>query len=97
MENAFNKIRFLTEQENDVMYHLYEAMRIFTEISEVDQQSTHDLFDFGHYIDAAKNAVLLRGARRMDPDNLIVKRTKPFVDKLGDTIEEKEDKFKLDE
>lgn len=77
-DKQFQRINFLTEKENDVMYHLFEALRIFTEITEVDQQSTHDLFDFGHYIDAANNAVLLRGARRMDPEHLL---QKPKVNK----------------
>lgn len=75
MYRSPNKISFLTEKENQVMQHLVQAYNIFSEITEEDQQATNDLFDFGHYLDAAQNALLVRGARRMDPDNLLAKKT----------------------
>lgn len=68
-----DKISFLTDKENEVMQHLVSAYMIFEEIVNADQQCTSDLFDFGHYLDAAQNSILVRGARRLDPDLLLGK------------------------
>lgn len=78
MENQeFHPISFLTKQENEVMEHLVAAMELFDQLSVNDPQNPLDTFNFGHYIDAAKSAVILRGARRADPENLLPKRNKP--------------------
>ena len=60
-------LTILTEKENDVMHHLVSAYNLFNEITMEDQQSANDLFDFGHYLDAAQNTLLVRAARRLEP------------------------------
>lgn len=75
----FNKISFLTDDENEVMYHLVAATAMFEKLCEKDPQNPSDSYNFGHYVDAAKNAVIMRGARRMDPENLIM-TTKSTMD-----------------
>lgn len=72
----FRSISFLTKDENQVMYHLIKATELFDQLCEKDPQSPTDDYNFGHYVDAAKNAVILRGARRMDPETLIIERRK---------------------
>lgn len=64
-------INFLTDKENEVMLHLNAAMRLFRELGDEDPQDPTDTYNFGHYVDAARNAVILRGARRIDPKHLM--------------------------
>ena len=65
------EFNFLTPMENSVLYHLVEAERIFTALNLQDQQDASDVYNFGHYLDAAKNAVMIRAVRRLDPEHLI--------------------------
>lgn len=67
-------VNFLTPIENEVMEHLRKAQELFDELCVLEPQDPSDSYNFGHYVDAAKNAVVIRGARRMDPDNLLPKR-----------------------
>lgn len=71
-------IKFLTEKENECMEYLLQAQAIFDEICLESPQDATDSFNFGHYIDAARQAVILRGARRLDPENLLNKKSKPI-------------------
>lgn len=64
-------ITFLTNAENRVMQHLVAAYKEFYAITMDDQQSAMDLVNFGHYLHAAQTALMVRGARRLDPDNLL--------------------------
>lgn len=64
-------ISFLNDEENCIIDHLAAAMELYNQLCIENPQSPLDTFNFGHYIEAAKNAVLLRGARRMDPEKLI--------------------------
>lgn len=66
-----NRVKFLTELENRCLGLVNEAQSLFDQICEEDPQSASDSFNFGHYIDAARDAILIRGARRMDPANLL--------------------------
>ena len=76
-------VSFLTNAENRVMQHLVDAYKEFYEITMNDQQSAMDLVNFGHYLHAAQSALLVRGARRLDPDNLLKRAPYPT-----DNIEE---------
>lgn len=76
MDAIKTPISFLTEDENNIMEHLNVAMSMYDELCTRDPQSPLDTFNFGHYIEAARNAVLLRGARRMDPEHLMPKHDK---------------------
>jgi len=67
-------VKFLTPEENSCLYHLKEAQRIFNDVCEEDPQSPTDSYNFGHYVDAAVDAVIIRGARRIDPENLLAKK-----------------------
>lgn len=64
-------IKFLNNAENRVMQHLVAAYKEFHAITMDDQQSAMDLVNFGHYLHAAQQALLVRGARRLDVDNLL--------------------------
>lgn len=66
-------VHFLTEQENECLELLLQAQDIFDKICEESPQSPTDSYNFGHYLDAARSAILLRGARRLDEDNLLSK------------------------
>lgn len=72
----YRPVSFLTEAENRVMFHLIAATELFEAVCEKDPQDPSDTYNFGHYIDAAKNAVIMRGARRMDPETLIIHKRK---------------------
>lgn len=72
----YRPVSFLTEAENRVMFHLIAAMDLFEMICEKDPQDPSDTYNFGHYLDAAKSAVIMRGARRMDPETLIIHKRK---------------------
>ena len=78
-----NKIKFLNEQENEIIDYLDKAQDIFRELTVIDPQHPTDLYNFGHYLDAARCAVIMRGARRLDPDALLPKR-----DKIGSNAAE---------
>lgn len=80
MNNTGKKVNFLTEKENIIMRYLDEAQKLFDEVSLEDPQNSLDSFNFGHYVDAARGAVILRGARRIDPDALMPNREK-FITK----------------
>lgn len=67
-------IKFLTPLENRCIRLINEAQELFDTLCEQDPQSPVDSFNFGHYADAARNAILVRGARRMDPENLLPKK-----------------------
>lgn len=68
------KVSFLTDSENACIQLLNEAQKLFNKISDNDPQDPSDTYNFGHYLAAARNAVIIRGARRLDPDNLMPKR-----------------------
>lgn len=97
MDAIRTPISFLTEDENNIMEHLNVAMSMYDELCAKDPQSPLDTFNFGHYIEAARNAVLLRGARRMDPDHLMpthdekVERQQKHRDYMYSKIEERMD------
>lgn len=91
----YTPIHFLTKQENEVMQHLMKAMDLFDEICHEDPQDPADTFNFGHYIDAAKGAVILRGARRMEPNVLLKPKEFPPPQYMG--MEWIPDKMKVDE
>lgn len=85
----FKKISFLNEKENLILRYLVEAQRMFDELSVEDPQHPMDSFNFGHYVDAAKNAVVLRGARRIDPVALMPKHeshTESIMPDMDDII-----------
>ena len=84
MNNTGKKVNFLTEKENIIMRYLDEAQKLFDEVSLEDPQNSLDSFNFGHYVDAARGAVILRGARRIDPDALMPNREK-FITKEDTT------------
>ncbi|MCM1230218.1 MAG: hypothetical protein NC489_08795 [Ruminococcus flavefaciens] len=68
-------IKFLTASENECMELLVQAQDLFDAICKQDPQNSTDAYNFGHYVDAARTAILARGARRMDPENLLVKHS----------------------
>ncbi|MCM1531861.1 MAG: hypothetical protein NC114_06275 [Ruminococcus flavefaciens] len=68
-------INFLTPQENECLELLVQAQDMFDAICKQDPQNSTDAYNFGHYVDAARTAVLVRGARRMDSENLLVKHS----------------------
>lgn len=70
-EKQFHAVKFLTPVENLILECLCKAADLFEELCDKDPQNPTDGYNFGHYIDAAKNAVIMRGARRMDPDTLL--------------------------
>ena len=70
------EIKFFTYKENIIYNKLKECVDMFDEISKEDPQDPADTYNFGHYIDAAISAVILRGARRMDAENLLNKKLK---------------------
>lgn len=72
MERPAN-INFLTPEENQCFELLLQAQDIFDEICKESPQSPGDSYNFGHYLEAARGSLLIRGARRMDADNLIRK------------------------
>ena len=74
-----SNVNFLTDRENECMEHLLQAQDIFDEICTESPQSVSDTFNFGHYVEAARNAILIRGARRRDPDNLLKKKSRISV------------------
>lgn len=80
-------IIFLNNAENRVMQHLVAAYKEFYDITMKDQQHTLDMVDFGHYLSAAQHTLLIRGARRMDPDNLL-KNTARYPSDMNDIIGE---------
>ena len=90
-------IHFLTDQENEVMKYLMKAMDLFDEICHEDPQDPADTFNFGHYIDAAKGAVILRGARRMEPNVLLKPKKFPFQLPQYMGMEWIPDKMKVDD
>lgn len=73
-------IGFLTPKENECMELLLQAQDIFDEICGESPQSSTDSYNFGHYLDAARSSILVRGARRLDPENLLVKH------RVGNTL-----------
>lgn len=68
------KISFLSSEENACIQLLISAQKLFNRISNEDPQDPSDTYNFGHYLTAARNAVIIRGARRLDPVNLLPKR-----------------------
>lgn len=64
-------INFLTAEENLCMEYLLQAQDLFDKICANDPQNGADSYNFGHYVDAARNAILVRGCRRLDPENLL--------------------------
>ena len=69
-QNEFIPLKFLTEKENNVLYHLERAQQLFDQLAIDDPQVSTDSFNFGHYIDAARTSVIIRGARRLDESYL---------------------------
>lgn len=67
-------IKFLTPAENEVLTHLKTAQELFDHLCAGEPQDSSDTYNFGHYVDAAITAVIIRGARRMDPENLLSKK-----------------------
>lgn len=68
--NEFIPLKFLTEKENNVLYHLERAQQLFDQLAVDEPQVSTDSFNFGHYIDAARTSVIIRGARRLDESYL---------------------------
>lgn len=68
-------VKFLTDRENQCLELLLQAQEIFDEICMESPQSSADTYNFGHYVEAARTAILLRGARRIDHDNLLKKHS----------------------
>lgn len=73
MYTKLDKVSILTEEENTIMQHLVSAFNQFERLMVTDQQNQSDLFDFGHYLEAAQKTLLVRAVRRMEP-NLISQR-----------------------
>lgn len=67
------KISILTDDENRCMQYLIAALNLFNKICQDDPQDPTDSYNFGHYVDAAKSAIIVRGARRLDPEHLMPK------------------------
>lgn len=67
------KILILTDDENRCMQYLIAALNLFNKICQDDPQDPTDSYNFGHYVDAAKSAIIVRGARRLDPEHLMPK------------------------
>lgn len=72
-------ITFLTPDENECMELLLQAQDLFDKMCLESPQSPTDSYNFGHYLDAARSAILLRGARRLDQDNLLTKHRSTFT------------------
>lgn len=68
-------ISFLTKDENACMELLIQAQDLFDKICDESPQNSTDAFNFGRYLDSARNSLLIRGARRMDADNLLTKHS----------------------
>ena len=68
-----NKISILTDDENQCMQYLIAALNLFNKICQDDPQDPTDSYNFGHYVDAAKTSIIVRGARRLDPEHLMPK------------------------
>lgn len=81
-------IKFLTAEENLCMEYLLLAQDLFDKICTNDPQNVADSYNFGHYVDAARNAVLIRGARRMDSDNLLKQSNQSRAAKVTPTMQE---------
>ena len=81
--------KILTPLENECLTYLEKAQELFNRIVSEDPQDSGDGYNFGHYVDAARNAVIIRGARRADPDNLIrqPKHVDTVIDKILDLPE----------
>lgn len=75
-------INFLTPDENQCYELLLQAQDLFDKICEDSPQSSTDAYNFGHYLDAARQSILIRGVRRQDPDNLLTRHR--IVDTLLD-------------
>lgn len=83
-------ISFLTPEENQCFECLLQAQDLFDKICENSPQSPTDSYNFGHYLDAARSAILLRGARRLDSVNLLTKHrtTETVLDREKNTTSE---------
>lgn len=68
-----NKISILTDDENRCMQYLIAALNLFNKICQDDPQDPTDSYNFGHYVDAARTSIIVRGARRLDPEHLMPK------------------------
>lgn len=68
-------VTFLTEAENKCMELLIQAQDIFDKLCDEEPQNSVDSYNFGHFMDSARMTVLVRGARRMDAENLLVKHS----------------------
>lgn len=66
-------VNFLTSKENECLELLLSAQDLFDEICSEYPQASSDTYNFGHYMDAARNAILMRGARRIDTENLLIR------------------------
>jgi len=75
-------VKFLTPEENECLESLLRAQDLFDTICQDDPQNPTDSYNFGHYVDAARNAILVRGARRMDPQNLLKRNPNSKAAKL---------------
>jgi len=87
MERPAN-VKFLTAEENLCLEYLLQAQDLFDRICVNDHQNTADSYNFGHYVDAARNAILVRGCRRMDPDNLLKQSPTSRAAKVTPTMQE---------
>lgn len=81
-------IKFLTAKENLCMEYLLQAQDLFDQICGEDPQSSADSYNFGHYVDAARNSILIRGARRGDPDNLLKQSPRSGAARVTPTMQE---------
>lgn len=84
-----NTIEFLDSDENVCYNMLCQAAELFERICADNPQDPHDTYNFGHYIDAAKGAIILRGARRLAPDVLLPVEKMAHKNNIGETIEQR--------
>ena len=90
-QNEFIPLKFLTEKENNVLYHLERAQQLFDQLAIDEPQVSTYSCNFGHYIAAARSSVIIRGARRLDESYLqrLRKQIPQYVkDKNTDASEE---------
>lgn len=66
-------VSFLSKDENACLELLLQAQDLFDKLCTEEPQNSKDAYNFGHYLDAAMTSLVIRGCRRLDPDNLMPK------------------------
>lgn len=85
MERPANVVG-LTKRENECLEHLLAAQDLFDEICAEFPQSSADTYNFGHYLEAARTSIYMRGFRRLDPKNLLKTPLSAEESKLSATL-----------